>query len=65
MPEIKVPEPGREVQAQAIRAACRARLAAYKVPKYIESVAALPRTASGKVRRGELRERAAKNGSEK
>lgn len=60
-----VPEAGREVQAQAIRAACRARLAAYKVPKYIESVAALPRTASGKVRRGELRERAAMNGSEK
>ena len=35
----------------AIRAHCRARLAPYKIPRHIEFVDALPRTASGKVRR--------------
>jgi o-succinylbenzoate---CoA ligase len=38
-----------------LRAHCRARLAAYKVPKAIEFTAALPRTASGKLRRAALR----------
>jgi len=40
--------------ADRIKAHCRARLAPYKIPKYIEFVAALPRTASGKVRRVQL-----------
>ncbi len=35
----------------AVKAHCRARLANYKVPKQVEFVASLPRTASGKVRR--------------
>ena len=35
----------------AIKAHCRARLAPYKIPRHIEFVDALPRTASGKVRR--------------
>ena len=35
----------------AIRAHCRARIAAYKVPKVVEFVESLPRTASGKLRR--------------
>ncbi len=35
----------------AIKAHCRARLAPYKIPRQIEFVDALPRTASGKVRR--------------
>lgn len=35
----------------AIKAHCRARLPAYKVPRTIELVDALPKTASGKVRR--------------
>lgn len=37
-----------------VKAHCRARLASYKVPRHVEFVDALPRTASGKVRRMEL-----------
>lgn len=40
-----------------VQAHCRARLANYKVPKGVEIVTSLPRTASGKVRRAELIER--------
>jgi len=40
--------------ADQIKAHCRERLPPYKIPKYIEFVAALPRTASGKVRRVHL-----------
>lgn len=40
--------------ADRIRAHCRARLAPYKIPRHIEFVDALPRTASGKVRRAAL-----------
>ncbi len=39
-----------------IKAHCRARLAAYKIPRHITFVEALPRTASGKVRRVQLTE---------
>lgn len=38
----------------AIKAHCRKRLAQYKIPRDIAFVAALPRTASGKVRRAAL-----------
>jgi fatty-acyl-CoA synthase len=38
-----------------LREHCRARLAPFKVPKAIERVDVLPRTASGKVRRADLR----------
>jgi len=39
---------------ERIKAHCRARLPPYKIPKHIEFVATLPRTASGKVRRAQL-----------
>lgn len=39
-----------------IRAHCRARLAPYKVPKHVQFIGTLPRTASGKVRRVQLTE---------
>ena len=39
-----------------IKAHCRERLASYKIPRDIEFVSALPRTASGKVRRAALLE---------
>jgi long-chain acyl-CoA synthetase len=39
---------------ERIRAHCRACLAAYKIPKQIELVASLPKTASGKVQRARL-----------
>lgn len=48
---------GAEADAQRIKNHCRARLASYKVPKSIEFVDSLPRTASGKVRRIELLKR--------
>lgn len=47
-----VPDPGDD----ALRAWCRARLAASKVPAAFTRLAALPRTASGKLRRGDLRD---------
>jgi acyl-CoA synthetase (AMP-forming)/AMP-acid ligase II len=37
-----------------IRSACRAQLSSFKVPKVIEIVDDLPRTATGKIRKGEL-----------
>jgi O-succinylbenzoic acid--CoA ligase len=46
---------GAPLDADELRAFCRARLAAFKVPKAIEPVGALPRTASGKLRRRALR----------
>lgn len=42
-----------------IKAHCRARLAAYKIPRHITFVDTLPRTASGKVRRVQLTEQTA------
>lgn len=40
--------------ANRIKAHCRERLALYKIPKVIEIVASLPKTASGKVKRADL-----------
>ena len=42
---------GADPSLDRIRAHCRERLANYKIPKFIESVADLPKTASGKIRR--------------
>ncbi|MCE7032670.1 AMP-binding protein [Lysobacter sp. GX 14042] len=42
------------LDANAVRAHCRERLAPYKVPRQVEFVTRLPRTASGKVRRAAL-----------
>jgi long-chain acyl-CoA synthetase len=36
---------------------CRTKLAAYKIPKQIEFIDELPKTAIGKILRRELRER--------
>lgn len=46
-----VRSPDAEVTADAVKAHCRSRLAAYKIPKTVEFVPSLPRTASGKLRR--------------
>ncbi|MEJ2762252.1 MAG: AMP-binding protein [Gammaproteobacteria bacterium] len=50
-----VPKPGAEASVEAIRAYCRQNLAAYKVPKYVEFIDALPKSAVGKILRRELR----------
>jgi long-chain acyl-CoA synthetase len=43
--------PGQKVTADELRAYCRQKLAAYKVPKHIEFRASLPKSAIGKVLR--------------
>lgn len=49
-----VPEPGHDISVEAIKARCRDMLASYKIPKQVQIVTTLPRTASGKLRRIEL-----------
>ncbi len=46
-----VPAPGAQIGIKQIRAHCWRQLAMYKVPKLIEFIDELPKTASGKVRR--------------
>ncbi len=47
--------------ASALFSFCRKNLAPYKMPRLLEFVAELPKTISGKIRRVELRARAAEN----
>jgi len=49
---------GRTVDADALIAWCRERMANYKVPRHVQVVDALPLNASGKVLKYELREQA-------
>ena len=51
-----VPRDGSSPDAAELEAFCRARLAAYKVPRAFQFVADLPKTSSGKVLRRKLRE---------
>lgn len=51
------PEPGAELTAGEITGFLAERLAKYKIPKSVVLVADIPRTASGKIRKHELRER--------
>lgn len=48
---IVVPRPDATLTALAVRAHCHKHLAAYKIPRHIEFVPSLPKTASGKVQR--------------
>lgn len=52
-----VPRPSCELNAMQVQAHCKSRLANYKIPKTVEIVSSLPRTASGKIRRIELMQR--------
>ena len=52
---IIVPRPGANVTADDIAAFCDGKLAAYKIPKDVATIAALPRNANGKVLKTELR----------
>ena len=52
---VVVPEEGAAVDPAALIAHCRAHLAGYKRPTSVDVVAALPRNATGKVLRRELR----------
>jgi long-chain acyl-CoA synthetase len=48
------PAEGRTVDPQALMAFCREHLAAYKCPRHVRLVEALPKTATGKIKRGEV-----------
>ncbi len=52
-----VPRPGETIDEAALIAWCRANMANYKVPRYVEIVSSLPMNASGKVQKFALRER--------
>lgn len=46
-----VPKPGTVFDVLRVKRHCHQRLAVYKIPKYIELVTELPKTASGKIRK--------------
>jgi fatty-acyl-CoA synthase len=52
---VVVPVPGTAPVPEALRTGLRARLAAFKVPTYVKLADELPRTATGKVRKPDLR----------
>jgi fatty-acyl-CoA synthase len=54
---VLVLAPGAELSDAEVVAYCRERIAAYKCPKHVVRVDGLPRNASGKVLKGELRKR--------
>ena len=49
-------KPGASLDAPAVIAACGASLAAYKRPKHIRFIDAIPRNANGKAQKAELRQ---------
>ena len=51
---VVVPEPGATLSPEALRTDARAHLAAFKVPKQVHLVEALPRNAMGKVEKAAL-----------
>ncbi len=51
-----VVKPGENLTAEAVLAYCRERLAAYKMPKQVEFVHELPKSAVGKILRRKLRD---------
>lgn len=53
---ICVPKPGHSISPEGIINYARERVAGFKVPKSVDAIAALPRNASGKILRRELRE---------
>jgi fatty-acyl-CoA synthase len=54
---IVVSAPGSPEDPDAIRTALRERLAGFKVPRHVEFVSELPKTATGKIRKPDLRDR--------
>jgi fatty-acyl-CoA synthase len=54
---IVVPTPGTAPDPEELRARLRTRLAGFKVPKHVELSDQLPKTATGKIRKPDLRDR--------
>ena len=48
--------PGASVEPAELAAWCRERLADFKVPRYVQLVDALPKTATGRLQKGRVRE---------
>jgi long-chain acyl-CoA synthetase len=48
-------KPGESVEPEALIAYCKERMAAYKYPRQVEIIDDLPKTATGKILRRELR----------
>ncbi len=59
---VVVPRPGQTVSADDIIRHCRERLAGFKTPKRVEVVEQLPKNASGKILKRELRQQFADRG---
>jgi fatty-acyl-CoA synthase len=59
---LLVPAPGTDLDPEAVRTALRERLAGFKVPRHVRVVDALPKTATGKIRKPDLRARYATAG---
>jgi long-chain acyl-CoA synthetase len=55
-----VPKPGQAMTAEDVVSFCRERLAPYKVPRIVEFLDTLPKSAVGKVLRRELKDMEAK-----
>jgi fatty-acyl-CoA synthase len=53
---VVVPSPGADLDPEAVRTALRERLAGFKVPRHVEFADELPKTATGKIRKPDLRE---------
>ena len=53
------PMPGANPAEEEIIAACRGKVASFKIPRHVVMVEAFPMTASGKIRKVELRDDAA------
>jgi fatty-acyl-CoA synthase len=54
---VVVPSPGTAIDPDELRARLRTRLAGFKVPKHLELTNQLPKTATGKIRKPDLRDR--------
>jgi fatty-acyl-CoA synthase len=52
---VVVPKAGADLTAEAVMAYCRGALAGFKAPKHVDIVAALPKNASGKILKRDLR----------
>src|SRR5205807_3029021 len=52
------PAPGAAVEAAALTAYCKERLASYKVPRYWQFVESFPMTVTGKIQKYRLRQMA-------
>lgn len=57
---VRMREGARPLTAEAVRAYCEGRLAHFKIPRYVHVVEEFPMTVTGKIRKIEMREMAAR-----